>query len=216
MAAGDGEGQRKTDALTALVQTMLHHVYGDSNGARALFDRQLADDDLLATAIANELDAEALERGFAWAEEAFESVDSEIAHTPVAAFLDDSGGAYTTRGSGDEKPRALSARSRANGTCEGAETRNGTARAQRMHNRRIAGRKAVQLAATLVLALGLGMPAMANPLAHCDSSDPNELWCASMTVGTQTVGGSLSSDSALVLTGAYRPTSSTIGRQGLS
>ena len=85
----ENEARRKIAALTAIVQTMMNEVYsepGEASG-KEWFDLQLEEDQLLAMAIANELDEEELDRAFGWVEVAFGSSSNEIAASPVAPHL---------------------------------------------------------------------------------------------------------------------------------
>ena len=83
------EARRKIAALTAIVQTMMHHVYAGfaAKSGRPVFDLQLEDDEVLAMAIANELDQAALTHAFGWAEAAFGSLNDELSSTPVTPHL---------------------------------------------------------------------------------------------------------------------------------
>ena len=83
------EARRKIAALTAIVQTMMHEVYsgrGEKNG-REWFDLQVEEDELLATAIANEFSEEELDRAFGWVEVAFGPSSNEASASPVAPHL---------------------------------------------------------------------------------------------------------------------------------
>ena len=85
----ENEARRKIAALTAIVQTMMHEVFtgrGEESG-REWFDLQLEEDELIAMAIANELDEEELDRAFGWMEETFGSSSNEISASPVAPHL---------------------------------------------------------------------------------------------------------------------------------
>ena len=85
----DNEARRKIAALTAIVQTMMDEVYSglDSLSAREWFDLQVREDELLATAIANELSEEELDRAFGWTEAAFGPSANEGSASPVAPHL---------------------------------------------------------------------------------------------------------------------------------
>lgn len=85
----EDEARRKIAALTAIIQTMLHEVYCESGGetGRERFDHGLHDDDALALAIANELDADELARAFGWTDAVFASGGEELAANPVTPHL---------------------------------------------------------------------------------------------------------------------------------
>lgn len=85
----EDEARRKIAALTAIVQTMLHEVYCESGSktGRERFDHGLKDDDALAMAIANELDADELARAFGWTDAVFASGGDELAANPVTPHL---------------------------------------------------------------------------------------------------------------------------------
>ena len=89
MVVEENEALRKIAALTAIVQTMMPEVYsetGEKSGTE-WFDLQLEEDQLLAIAIANELDEEELDRAFGWVEVAFGSSSNEVSASPVAPHL---------------------------------------------------------------------------------------------------------------------------------
>ena len=71
-------------ALIAIVQTMLPELYA---GGRKQFAEAVRDDDPLALAINNTLDAEAIAEGFAWSGASPRSPSAELAAIPVGAFL---------------------------------------------------------------------------------------------------------------------------------
>ena len=85
----EGEARRKIAALKAVIQAMLHEVYWESGSKRRSerFDLQLEDDDALAMAIANELDADELAHAFGWIDAGFASGREELAANPVAPYL---------------------------------------------------------------------------------------------------------------------------------
>ena len=83
------EAQRRIAALTALVQTLMRETYcgtGARNG-RALFDRQLEDDELLAMAIRNELDDAMLAEVFSASHASGHPVGDEVAASLLAPHL---------------------------------------------------------------------------------------------------------------------------------
>ena len=85
----EDESRRKIAALTAIVQTMLHEVYCESGSetGRERFDHGLYDDDALAIAIANEIEADELARAFGWTDAVFASGRDELAANPVTPHL---------------------------------------------------------------------------------------------------------------------------------
>ena len=83
------DAQRRIGALTALVQTLMCETYcgaGPDNG-RALFERQLEDDELLAMAIRNELDDARLAEVFCASEPGTGPAGDEVAGSPLAPHL---------------------------------------------------------------------------------------------------------------------------------
>ena len=85
----EDEARRKIAALKAIVQAMLHEVYwgSDSRSGRERFDLRLEDDDALAMAIANELDADGLAHAFGWTDGGFVSSREELVANPVTPHL---------------------------------------------------------------------------------------------------------------------------------
>ena len=83
------EARRRIVALKAIIQTMLHEVYCESSGeaGRKRFDLGLEDDEALAMAIANELDADDLAYAFTWTDADFASARNEFAANPVTPCL---------------------------------------------------------------------------------------------------------------------------------
>ncbi len=81
--------RRKITSLKAITQAMLHEVYWESGSEsrRDRFDLRLEDDDALAMAIANELDADELARAFDWIDAVFASGRDELAANPVTPHL---------------------------------------------------------------------------------------------------------------------------------
>ena len=85
------QARRKIATLTAVVQVMIREVYcgsGPERG-RALFDLQLDDDELLAMAIANELDEQALSKAFSDFAGGAIAAGGEVAASPLAPVLND-------------------------------------------------------------------------------------------------------------------------------
>ena len=85
----ENEARRKIAALTAIVQTMMAEVYCGLGtlSARQWFDLQREEDEALATAIANELCEEELDRAFGWTQGALGSSAEEVRANPVAPHL---------------------------------------------------------------------------------------------------------------------------------
>ena len=85
----ENEARRKIAALTAIVQTMMAEVYCGLGtlSARQWFDLQREEDEALATAIANELCEEELDRAFGWTQAALGSSAEEVRANPVAPHL---------------------------------------------------------------------------------------------------------------------------------
>ena len=85
----EDKARRKTAALKAITQAMLHEVYcgSGSETGRKRFDLGLQDDEALAIAIANELGADELDRAFGWTDAGFASGRDELAANPVTHYL---------------------------------------------------------------------------------------------------------------------------------
>ena len=83
------EAGRQIAALKAIVQTMLpdHYPRGHAKDGKALFGEQLAEDELLAMAVANELSENELEHAFRWADASYGTIDNELAASPVRPHL---------------------------------------------------------------------------------------------------------------------------------
>ena len=87
----EAEAGRRIAALKAIVQTMLpdHYPRGHAKDGKALFAEQLAEDELLAMAVANELSENELEHAFAWIDASYGAIDNELAASPVRPHLSD-------------------------------------------------------------------------------------------------------------------------------
>ena len=83
------EARRRIEALKAIVQTMLHEVYCESGSAtgRKRFVLGLEEDEALAMAITNELDADELAHAFGWTDAGFASARDELRANPVTLHL---------------------------------------------------------------------------------------------------------------------------------
>ena len=83
------EARRKIAPLKAIVQAMLHEVYwgSGSQSGRERFDLRLEDDEVLAMAVANELDADELAHAFHWTDGGFITTKDELAANPVTSHL---------------------------------------------------------------------------------------------------------------------------------
>ena len=85
------EAHHQIAALKAIVQAILHEVFGGSGNesGRARFNLRLDDDEVLAMAVENELDADELALAFDWMDAGFVSTREELAANPVAPYLRD-------------------------------------------------------------------------------------------------------------------------------
>ena len=83
------EAVRKIAALKAIVQAMLYEIYWEScsESRRERFDLRLKDDDALAMAITNELDADELAHAFRWFDAVFACGREELTANPVTPHL---------------------------------------------------------------------------------------------------------------------------------
>ena len=83
------EARRKISALKAIVQAMLHEIYWEpgSESRRERFALRLDDDEVLAMAVANELDADELAHAFDRTDAGFATTRDELAANPVTSHL---------------------------------------------------------------------------------------------------------------------------------
>ena len=97
------EASRQIAALKAIVQTMLPDHYPRTHGqdGKTLFAEQLAEDELLAMAVANELSENEFEHAFGWIDASYGTIENELAASPWLLHPELTEDAATSMGNAD-------------------------------------------------------------------------------------------------------------------
>ena len=83
------EAQRTIGALKAIIQTLMpeyYRAFGDGT-SNTTFYEQLAQHDIIANAIANELTESEIAQAFGWNERSIGSADAEMRAHPLVPYL---------------------------------------------------------------------------------------------------------------------------------